>query len=200
MTSVSCEKLQELMYQGAATLLPSLFVPSQANQPDSVNTFRETIEATSQAQRARRQEESDESGGTAEKYGRWWKEYTNWWWVNAVGLVQANPGLVPEEPLPITPAKAAIFLDYVTSRNKRDHKGVEIPNSSLSVHSVKSCINALENLRLRTQHEHKNDPDAQRPLREDLRIKMIEKRAQADEKTHEDEAMKLKAVGTSAGN
>jgi hypothetical protein len=71
--------------------------------------------------------------------------------------------------------------------------------STVGLSQIKQVINALEHWRFTNQRQYKDQPDTQRPLREDVQISAFESAAAHDEPKRIEMAQALKATGTSSG-
>ncbi len=89
----------------------------------------------------------------------------------------------------------------LTRLNQHTHSGLIIPGSVVGYEHVKQCISALEYYRFNHQHKprYKTEPESQRPLRDDSRIKLYETQARAREPERIASSQSRKAAGTSAG-
>ena len=76
-----------------------------------------------------------------------------------------------------------------------------MPGTRLGPSAIKQRVSALEYARFHRQHEalYVAQPDAQRPLRDDLRIKTFEKAAQATEPERASQVQIMKADGLKSG-
>ncbi|TFY73269.1 hypothetical protein EWM64_g10743, partial [Hericium alpestre] len=93
-----------------------------------------------------------------------------------------------------------MFLNHEMTREKRKAGSNEtILGSCLGRSHIAGVISALEGRRRSDAHLHENDPDAQRPLRQDDRIRTLERNSRQKEPARMDTANVLKASGTSSG-
>lgn len=76
---------------------------------------------------------------------------------------------------------------------------ISIPGTRVGGSVVVQAINALECYRLNNCHKWLDNKETQKPLRDDPRIRELEKSAKANEPRRIEQAQSLKASGTSAG-
>jgi hypothetical protein len=74
-----------------------------------------------------------------------------------------------------------------------------VTQSTVGLSHIKQVINTLEHWRFTNQQCYKDDPDTQRPLRDDEQISAFESAAAHDEPKRVQMAQVLKATGTSSG-
>ena len=79
--------------------------------------------------------------------------------------------------------------------------GQEISGTRVGPSAIKQCISALEYHRTRLQHreDYRACQEAQRPLRDDIRIKTFEKAARATEPQRVEQMQVMKADGVKSG-
>lgn len=164
-----------------------------------------------------------EDKGTKTSYERHFTAYQLWWsTVYQPMVVATDPTREHLPALPITAAKVTMFLDYESTRPKvrlisRDlyliidepsfsvsqckqgRRGETIPDSFLGRSHLKQVISALEYYRLRNQSDYPGNPEAQRALRSDERIRQFEDSVSHDEPKRVEKSQALKAAGTIAG-
>jgi hypothetical protein len=74
-----------------------------------------------------------------------------------------------------------------------------IAGSNLGKAHIAQVTSALESWRLHHGYLYKDQPDAQVPLRSDIRVRTFERSAKHNEPKRIEQAQSLKAVGTSSG-
>ncbi|KDQ57148.1 hypothetical protein JAAARDRAFT_47793 [Jaapia argillacea MUCL 33604] len=116
-------------------------------------------------------------GGT---YCRHVVRYQEWFLSDQSRRVKEKPSHSVLPAFPVTATKVAAFLEYEMSRPK-------------------GAVSALENWRLHHEHEYPNDPEAQKGLRFDSRIKAFEASVGKRETERTEKSQALKAVGASSG-
>lgn len=82
---------------------------------------------------------------------------------------------------------------------KAGSKTETIKDSSLGHEALSQMISALENHRSKEAHQWKNIPESQVKLRNDYRIRNIEREKRSNEPERVKNSQALKAMGTSAG-
>ena len=155
---------------------------------------------------------------TQEMYGRHLREYVAFFEQREAEKLKEDPNYVPLPALPITPAKAALFVLNEMQRSKvsvfavlffffndqlllqRARDGTDIPTSdTVGRSSIRQSISALEHHRLRHQHLHKDDIEARTSLRSDMRIHDLERATAHRESERLKAAHALKQAGASPG-
>ncbi|KAF8078428.1 hypothetical protein FPV67DRAFT_54136 [Lyophyllum atratum] len=139
--------------------------------------------------------------GTESAYARHIKNYIAFWTEDQARRCQDDPLWTIMSAHPITVTKAAVFLEYESTRAKSTHDGQPIPGQRVGAESIKQCISALESYRYNhcsSDPEYVNEPQSQIPLRSDVRITTYEINAQAKEPQRLAEAQVLKAFGATS--
>lgn len=131
-----------------------------------------------------------------------WKAYTIWWDDFIRERNRKDPSVQIDPALPVTAEKAMHFLNYEKSRPQKHGRSADgtqqfREGTTLGKWSLIQAITALENLRASTAHQYEDNPEAQKPLRTDSRIKIFEKSVKRDEPGRIDKSQILKASGTS---
>lgn len=174
------------------------------------------LEDASQAYRLVQLERDKAKKGTGTSYDRHVEHYVTFWDNYEDDLCLRDPTRTRLPAFPITAAKTAMFLQHESTREKvcihvtglwsladypqrKAGSKETIAGSNLGKSHISGVISALENYRVHHAYQHKDDPDAQTPLRNDARIKRFEKSAKQDEPKRVQQAQALKAVGTSSG-
>ncbi|KAJ7445605.1 hypothetical protein FB451DRAFT_1055529 [Mycena latifolia] len=159
------------------------------------------LEVESHALRLESQAKEQGDKATGKTYARHFNSYSTWWDLAEATKISKNPHLVAIPALPITAAKAAMFLQYESTREKKKRGSNDtIAGSSIGKSQISQVISALESHRINFQHEHKSCPEAQIPLRTDTRIRQFESAAKHDEPKRAEKAQITKAAGSSSGN
>ncbi|VDC06782.1 unnamed protein product [Peniophora sp. CBMAI 1063] len=133
---------------------------------------------------------------TGPQYARYFKNYEEWWTARPDERQKLG---IPRETshMPITAPKVVLFLDYTRNRLRKNSNGNEL-DGRVGAATIIGIITALEAKRVETQDDFPNDRDALRTLRDDTGIRAIEAAAKHDRPKLLEEAMLLKASGTSA--
>ncbi|KAJ3492579.1 hypothetical protein NLJ89_g11203 [Agrocybe chaxingu] len=153
----------------------------------------------------RREDEYVADKGTEKAYARHIRNYEKWWASDqARRQDEAECKSTIWHPLPahpITPTKAAIFLDYELHRPKKSAAGKELLNCRVGSSSVKQTINALEHYRHHHQRDpaYKGCPESHTRLRDHPDITQIERAARASEPERQADSQEMKAKGQMSG-
>ncbi|KAJ7707292.1 hypothetical protein B0H16DRAFT_1901361, partial [Mycena metata] len=90
-------------------------------------------------------------------------------------------------PLPITPAKVVLFLNYEMTRpQKRKLSDGSESTSTCGHEHAKQVVSALEQYRSNHAHEYRGVPEAQVNLRSDSRIRLLESSFKANEPEYQE--------------
>ncbi|TFY74024.1 hypothetical protein EWM64_g9990 [Hericium alpestre] len=136
---------------------------------------------------------------TGAKYQAIYNNYIKWWAANAPDLLAKHEIEAVIPALLITAMKVSFFLQHEITREKRKHGSNEtIAGSSLGMSHISGVINALEKNCKNFEHMYKQDPEAQKKLRDDARISEIERSVRHNEPRCNETANALKAGGTSS--
>ena len=100
-------------------------------------------------------------------------------------------------PLPITPIKAIQFIQAEMVREKKS-KGSAIQGSTVSIHTIKQGISALEHFRKNMALDFPDQPDV--TLRTDIDVRNLERACGANESECWIKAQVTKASGSLADN
>ncbi|KAF8057163.1 hypothetical protein FPV67DRAFT_576935 [Lyophyllum atratum] len=176
-----------------------LYVPQQeALPPASLQHQTDRLHQQTHQNRLALQEDMTSGKGTEEAYARHLKEYHAFWAEDQVRLCREDPSWVAMDAQPITVIKAAIFLEYETTRWKKTSDGRPIVGELVGLSSIKQAVNALESYRVNhctMEPKYLADPQSQVPLRNDIRIRTYESSVQAKEPQRLAQAQELKALG-----
>ncbi|THH17357.1 hypothetical protein EW146_g3440 [Bondarzewia mesenterica] len=165
---------------------------------------REALEALDQSSHAYRMglvARNQADSETGETYARQLRRYEQWWIVFQSSQLTAGLTHAMIPVLPITAAKVTKFLDifiHADFAQVKPGSKETIPGTQVGYAQIASVISALEHWRSNHQHLYRDDPDVQRPLRSDIRIKMIEKSSRQSELKQIETSQALKATGTSS--
>ena len=97
---------------------PVVLFPSQETSGDGMAHSLAYLDAASHDVRARRLAEERSNKGTGPAYARHICNYCEWWDMYQGQCHEQDPLWVLVPALPITPAKAALFLDHELTREK----------------------------------------------------------------------------------
>ena len=105
---------------GSTTSLAGLApLPPAGSDPSAgMRASLAVIEAESQAARMAHAEQEQRDKATAKTYARHVTKYQDWWKRDQEQRMKTTPGWTEIPALPITAAKAALFLDYEAKREK----------------------------------------------------------------------------------
>jgi hypothetical protein len=142
--------------------------------------------------------------GTDVVYARHHRNYEDWWQQDQTRRVHDSKAMESSSTWecigahPITATKVSIFLKHETTRPKLSSgDSTALSGTRLGPSAVKQCISALEYFRAHFQHrdDYRACPEAQKPLRDDIRIRTFEKAAQATEPERLSQVQQIKADG-----
>ncbi|KAJ7924626.1 hypothetical protein B0H13DRAFT_2578168 [Mycena leptocephala] len=113
---------------------------------------------------------------TKETYARHMRHYRSFWQTSSYAKGDPSCGITPISALPVTVAKAVVFVQYEStpSQKKRKRKGTDCDEdeeeaSSIGPSGIKQAISALEDWQCHNHNQlpYKNIPEAQISLRTD---------------------------------
>ncbi|KAK7043502.1 hypothetical protein R3P38DRAFT_3259576 [Favolaschia claudopus] len=166
--------------------------------PASQSSY-DALEAESQLLRQSFVQKNQEGKSTGETYKRHYGNYVLWFEGRETLRLQKDPLSHRIPALPITVAKAVLFLDYEMKRpQKRKLAGNNQSTSTCGVEHAKQVVSALEHYRFDSQHLYRHIPESQVSLRTDNRIKTLEGAFAHNEPERTKKAHSLKATGTRA--
>ncbi|KAJ7034210.1 hypothetical protein C8F04DRAFT_1234451 [Mycena alexandri] len=179
--------------------MPNNPAPYPSSEASGLQKSLDALEAQTQSLRQALLAKNQERKATGATYGRHFKGYKTWFAADQARLAANEPGYVAIPPLPITPAKVVLFLNYEMTRpQKRKLSDGSESTSTCGHEHAKQVVSALEQYRSNHAHEYRGIPEAQVNLRSDSRIRLLESSFKASEPERIKKAHALKAVGTRA--
>ncbi|KAJ7676820.1 hypothetical protein DFH06DRAFT_1428669 [Mycena polygramma] len=181
--------------------LESLFLALFRNLQDlrlAVSSFPCSTGVPLHAIRLEIQAKEQVDKATPKIYGRQFGSYDTWFNAFQLETVAKNPHLVALPSMPIIASKVVPFLQIESTREKKKRGSTEtIAGSSVGRSQISGVISALESYRLNSQHLYPDCPEAQIPLRNDVRIRQFESASKHDEPKRAEKAQTTKAAGSS---
>lgn len=203
---------------------PSRSLPFGPALDDGMQRSLDALNAASHDIRLRLAVDERADKGTNGAYARHVRNYTLYWDRHQCEMVAQDPTWTPVPAMPITAAKALIFLNQERTREKvsarahalqlnddhflpsflfcsqrRPGSSGTIPGSYVGKSIIQQAISALEDWRMSHHHLYLGIPEAQVRLRDDNRIRQIESSAKHDEPKRAESSQVLKASGTTSG-
>ncbi|KZV78328.1 hypothetical protein EXIGLDRAFT_757773, partial [Exidia glandulosa HHB12029] len=158
--------------------LPRVTGPSSSETPtDAARATEQKLWVETHQNAAAIAEERKGKTTTAQVYGRWLKDYEFYFTNYQVQRSTQDPDWHQLPPMPITATKVMVFLQWCMTRpQKRKRQNGEadveteyIQGTNLGKSSIQQIISALEDHRKSTSFRYLGVPEAQIPLRTDIR-------------------------------